>query len=152
MEELDLTQVLKDCPNGTKLYSPMLGEVTLDKINISDRLYPITVRTRGAIRYKFHADGKFFNFEDAECMLFPSRKIRDWSTFKPKQSEPQFEPKQWVLARNDYNIWELQIYSHYRMDHPYPHCCLGGTFKDCIPYEGNEELIGTSISPNVKAD
>lgn len=27
-ENIDLTKILKDCPNGTKLYTPLTGEVT----------------------------------------------------------------------------------------------------------------------------
>ena len=33
-EKLNLVEILKDCPKGTKLYSPIFGEVELDKIDI----------------------------------------------------------------------------------------------------------------------
>ena len=31
-ENIDLTQILKDCPKGTKFYSTVLGEVTFKDI------------------------------------------------------------------------------------------------------------------------
>lgn len=27
-ENIDLTKILKDCPKGTKFYSPLFGEIT----------------------------------------------------------------------------------------------------------------------------
>ena len=32
-ENIDLTKILKDCPKGTKLYTPIWGYVTFIKIN-----------------------------------------------------------------------------------------------------------------------
>ena len=39
-ENLNLVEILKDCPKGTKLYSPIVGEVELKCIN-NDFGYPI---------------------------------------------------------------------------------------------------------------
>ena len=38
-ENIDLTKILKDCPKGTKLYSPVFGKVELKVIG--DNKYPI---------------------------------------------------------------------------------------------------------------
>ena len=35
-ENIDLTQILKDCPKGTKLYSLIFGEVNFEKIGSDD--------------------------------------------------------------------------------------------------------------------
>lgn len=43
-ESLDLVKLLGNCPEGTKLYSPLLGEVLLTSVSTSDR-YPIHVKT-----------------------------------------------------------------------------------------------------------
>ena len=34
-ENLNLVEILKDCPKGTKLYSTIYGEVELNEININ---------------------------------------------------------------------------------------------------------------------
>lgn len=43
MKKIDLTQILKNYPEGTPLYSPLLGKVALIRIDSINR-YPITVR------------------------------------------------------------------------------------------------------------
>lgn len=49
-----------------------------------------------------------------------------------------------VLVRDtNTQTWEGAFYSHYDVKdtHPY-HCILFGRFKQCIPFEGNEHLLG----------
>ena len=41
-ENIDLTKILKDCPEGTPLYSSTLGDVTLKEID-NRVIYPIIV-------------------------------------------------------------------------------------------------------------
>lgn len=54
----------------------------------------------------------------------------------------EFKPFDRVLVRdgND-DPWRIQLYSH-----PYEdfHACLNGVHWQCIPYEGNERLLGTT--------
>ena len=85
-ENLDLTKILKDCPKGTKLYSPIFGDVELVKVH-NDGIYPIQVKLRNYTLYSFAKDGRVFIEHDGECMLFPSKNQRDWSKFKVKQPE-----------------------------------------------------------------
>lgn len=50
-----------------------------------------------------------------------------------------------VLVRDANNEpWRIQFYSH-----PYGelHACLNGVFVQCVPYEGNERLLGTTDGP-----
>lgn len=44
-ENIDLTKILKDCPKGTKFYSPLCGEVEFKKIG-SDYEYHIVTNNR----------------------------------------------------------------------------------------------------------
>ena len=41
-ENLNLVEILKDCPKGTKLYSPAFGECVLEEVT-SNKEYPIKV-------------------------------------------------------------------------------------------------------------
>ena len=34
--KINIAEILKDCPKGMKLYSPLLGNVTLEKVGISN--------------------------------------------------------------------------------------------------------------------
>ena len=80
MENLDLVEILKDAPEGTKLYCVLLGDVTFAKIDESEK-YPIILSNDMTIA----RDGKYYNeYPNGECVLFPSKDNRDWSTFKVK--------------------------------------------------------------------
>ena len=102
-ENINLIEILKDCPNGTKLYSPLFGEVEFVKIDNDSDIYPIVINATGDY-YVFTQQGKFNYKKQGECVLFPSKGQRDWSKFKPKK--PKFDPKTLqpfdkVLARVD---------------------------------------------------
>lgn len=79
-EKLDLTKSLKDCPRGTKLYSPIYGEVMLEGV-YSGLIYPIDVIGMYGNIHSFTADGRYVIGYNGECMLFPSKDKRDWSKF-----------------------------------------------------------------------
>lgn len=77
---INIAEILKDYPKGTKLYSPLFGDVTLEEV---DSTWAATVK----IKYKpnsftnFFKTGLYYNYEGAECLLFPSSEMRDWSKF-----------------------------------------------------------------------
>ena len=79
-ENLNLVEILKDCPEGAKLYSPLYGDVELVKV-YNDRIYSIQVALRNNTLVSFAKDGRMFIEHDGECMLFPSKEQRDWSKF-----------------------------------------------------------------------
>ena len=149
-ENLNLAEILKDCPKGTKLYSSVLGDVYFYGVS-EDARYPIGVTVAGNSDYRtFTSDGKLWINYDGECTLFPSREQRDWSKFKFKKE--RFDPKTLrpfdkVLARDmDYSNWRGTLFSHYNKDDGvlYPFVTVGEVFKVCIPYnEDTKHLVGT---------
>ena len=75
---INIAEILKDCPKGTKLYSPICGNckllkiyngLGLDVINDTDEVF------------NFSYDGRY-NL-NGECCIFPSKDNRDWNTFRP---------------------------------------------------------------------
>ena len=77
-ENLNLVEILKDCPEGTKLYSPAYGEVEL--VNVSQdkgTLYPILIKIPSnsadtfTCERSFDKDGRIFADYSGECLLFP---------------------------------------------------------------------------------
>lgn len=81
---MNIAEILKDAPKGTKLYSPIFGEVTLDRVSEKGIIYVIPI-TAIIYSYSFYSDGTYS--DGGEIMLFPSKKNRDWNKFK---IEPQF--------------------------------------------------------------
>lgn len=79
---MNIVKLLKDVPKGTKLYSPIFGEVLLEFVE--NLPYPIAVYpSEGShiLRY-FMEDGRYEDYADGECLLFPSKEQRDWSKFR----------------------------------------------------------------------
>ena len=152
-ENLNLVEILKDCPKGTKLYYTVYGEVEFDHVAISSK-YPIVLRLKGGKSYEsLTSEGKFDIKRDGECLLFPSKEQRDWSKFKPKKN--RFDPKTLVafdkvLVRLTKDcIWNATFFSHYDEEvnlgcHP----CVTTSCKSygkCIPYnDETKHLLGTS--------
>lgn len=72
-----VADILRDMPKGTKLYSPAFGEVTFEEVNTElDRDF-IFASDKNESPISFEADGKYE--VNGECMLFPSKKMKDWS-------------------------------------------------------------------------
>ena len=148
-ENLNLGKILKYCPKGTKLYSPALGEVDFAAINNYDRTYPIIVKTKDGT-FCFTKQGKLYDIEQSECLLFPRKDQRDWSKFKPKK--PKFDPRTLqlfdkVLVKDiTEDKWECNIFSHIYDDLSiYPYGCVKSGFKRFIPYnDDTKHLVGTA--------
>ena len=91
-ENLNLVEILKDCPEGTKLYSTVYGDVELVRVYLDDNTYPIEIKIdEGSDMIYITNDGRLFNDFRGECTLFPSKNQRDWSKFKVKKAK--FDPK-----------------------------------------------------------
>ena len=156
-ENLNLVEILKDCPEGTKLYSPIIGEVEfkcIDYCEINYCEYPIITRCKnGDHTLSFTKEGLFYSEGvQGECiMLFPSKDQRDWSKFKVKSNKQKFDPKTLqpfdkVLVRDsDVVDWKVQLFSRIIEDEEfYPYVCINESYKYCIPYnDDTKHLVGT---------
>lgn len=81
--EINIAEILRDMPKGTKLYSPLFGKC--ECIEVINSKYPIVIKAQsanGAVTEDFSGNGRFIDgLEDAECLLFPSAKMRCWDKF-----------------------------------------------------------------------
>lgn len=140
---MNIAELLKDYPSGTELYSSIFGEVRFLYL-MSCSLYPIICKViRSGYIVSFTEDGKR-NITDAEPTLFPSKTQRDWSKFvlPNQETKSKFTPFDKVLVRDsDEGVWKCYLFSHIDVDGYY---CLRSCWKQCIPYEGNECLLGTN--------
>lgn len=143
---MNIAEILKNCPKWTDLYSPIFGVVKLVGVN----KYSITCVTEYGFEEHFQSDGKYFaKYHDAECMLFPSRDQRDWSKFgvTDHEAKHQFKPFDKVLVRDrDDRKWGCDFFCHLG-DKEGVFVCISSWWRQCIPYEGNEHLLGTTKKP-----
>lgn len=143
-----MTKILKDCPKGTKLYSPLFGEVDFQKIRNNDEC-TIVVK-KGVIIASFTKEGFYYADVGDECILFPSKDQRDWSKFTaPWYKKEKFDPKTLnpfdrVLCRNGLDIWRCDFFSSYMETYACKNVCIGGSYLCCIPYnDDTKHLVGT---------
>lgn len=154
---MDLVKILKDCPKVTKLYSPLVGVVEFDIVDVDDPEYPITVcyndKDNNINFLSFTKEGLCYSYApDGECMLWPSKEVRTWDNFKPKK--PKFDPKTLqpfdrVLARidgGDY-CWFADFVSTPTIEKYDTIPCIMGNqdVTMVIPYnEETKHLVGTN--------
>jgi hypothetical protein len=71
---------------------------------------------------------------------------KNWELISAKFDINTFKQFDKVLVRDsDKGDWHCDLFSHYRgFDIYYSFCCVGSNYKQCIPYEGNEYLLGTT--------
>ena len=147
--KLNLCEILRDCPKGTKLYSTVLGYVIFQGI-VEGAVYPIVVICKNGVNEDFTADGKMFIDFDGECTLFPSKEQRSWADFiAPWLKKERFDPKTLkafdrVLVNHD-DIWKVDFFSHICQYEPNGWCqCIGDSYYICIPYnDDTKHLLGT---------
>jgi hypothetical protein len=88
----------------------------------------------------YHQDGRAIHSSNYEDMWF------DLVLEVP--DEPQFKPFDKVLVRdNNEGNWQCDFFSHIQDDEEFIYVTIGDMWKQCIPYEGNEHLVGTTNKP-----
>lgn len=68
--KINIAELLKDCPKGMKLYSPIFGDVYLEKVRPHLAIVVIVDKEQGDFKEEFLYDGRYRM--NGECMLFPS--------------------------------------------------------------------------------
>lgn len=210
-EKINIVEILKDKPQGTKLYSSACGKCKLEEVD--DKSFKISFYNskfgfmNGGEGY-LDKNGKLY--DDGECIIFPSKEMRDWSKFAWKKgdvlinscgfqcifkewasddytkfngcysnsrdgyedvsnaetakfvkldnilnpetleiekAQPKVELKSLdkVLVR-DYkdSEWYFDTFESMVPNCIYPYKCMKNLWKYCIPYKGNEDLLGTT--------
>lgn len=210
-EKINIVKILADKPKGTKLYSSACGKCKLEEVD--DKSFKISFYNskfgfmNGGEGY-LDKNGKLY--DDGECIIFPSKEMRDWSKFAWKKgdvlinscgfqcifkewasddytkfngcysnsrdgyedvsnaetakfvkldnilnpetleiekAQPKVELKSldMVLVR-DYkdSEWYFDTFESMVPNCIYPYKCMMNLWKYCIPYKGNEDLLGTT--------
>ena len=149
-ENIDLTEILKDCPKGTEFYSCIYGKVRFDCLQSCE--YPVLIMRGDGLYASFSRVGKYTDAPDSECCLFPSKDQRDWSKFeapwykKDKFDPTTLKPYDKVIVK-DYSDdgWKVDFYSHKDTSMTYHYRCIGETYRCCIPYnDDTKHLVGTN--------
>ena len=99
-EKINISEILKDKPKGIRLYSPIFGDCSF--LRIQNETDEICVKKHNNLMDLFSSKG-LYNIL-GECLLFPSKEMRDWRKFAWKKGD--------VLISNDYGT-EVIFYNWY---------------------------------------
>lgn len=114
--KINIVEILKDKPQGTKLYSSACGKCKLEEVD--DKSFKISFYNskfgfmNGGEGY-LDKNGKLY--DDGECVVFPSKEMRDWSKFAWKRGD--------VLVSNDggteviFDKWYDNTYTNFYCKH-----------------------------------
>lgn len=114
--EINIVEILKDKPQGTKLYSSACGKCKLEEVD--DKSFKISFYSskfgfmNGGEGY-LDKNGKLY--DDGECVVFPSKEMRDWSKFQWKKGD--------ILVSNDggteviFDKWYDDTYTNFYSKH-----------------------------------
>ena len=95
--KINIVEILKDKPQGTKLYSSACGKCRLGEVD--DKSFKISFYNskfgfmNGGEGY-LDKNGKLY--DDGDCVVFPSKEMRDWGKFAWKKGD--------VLVSKDRNV------------------------------------------------
>lgn len=114
--EINIVEILKDKPQGTKLYSSACGKCKLEEVD--DKSFKISFYNS---KFGFMTGGEGYLdkngklYDDGECVVFPSKEMRDWSKFQWKKGD--------VLVSNDggteviFDKWYDDTYTNFYSKH-----------------------------------
>lgn len=130
--KLNIANILKNKPSGTKLYADAFGELSLECVKVN-KVISIFVKTKRSISYSFYSNGSYT--KEGEPILVPSKEMRDWSKFAWKKGD--------VLVSNDYGTevifdkWYDDTYTNFYGKH-----YLNSEDKNSIKY--NDAFLCTT--------
>lgn len=104
---LNIAEILKDKPQNTRLYSSTYGNCSFQEYTGD---FGIDCQSQNGVQLNFDEYGQ--HSIEGECLLFPSKEMRDWSKFSWKKGD--------VLVGNDsttkviFNGWKDDTYTLFR--------------------------------------
>lgn len=118
-EKINIVEILKDKPQGTKLYSSACGKCKLEEVD--DKSFKISFYNskfgfmNGGEGY-LDKNGKLY--DDGECVVFPSKEMRDWEKFSWKKGDvlvskdnvyiifEKFEDDTYTRFKGNHYLWK----------------------------------------------
>jgi len=142
--EINIVEILKDKPANTKLYSPLFSEVFFSHVSGGYKNY---------VPGRYTCVTQHFHIEESNAAQIYIYNIEekiggklDLKTLEIEKPKCEFKTFDKVLGRNEKDdVWEADLFSHYREESQYPFRCIGFSRKYCIPYnKETAHLLGTT--------
>lgn len=85
-EKVNIVEILKDKPQGTKLYSPIFGKLRYEDLVPDLGEFTVVTSDNTLSKHSFRSDSRY-NRHGEPLMLLPSKEMRDWSKFAWKKGD-----------------------------------------------------------------
>ena len=138
--KINISAILKDKPQGTKLYSSACGKCELKEVD--DKSFKVSFYN-SKFGFMNGGEGTFDKngnlYDDGECIIFPSKEMRDWSKFAWKKGDilvhkdgtvhiifEGFEDDTYRTFKGKYYLWEDNGHIEQFDDHQ--HCMETSSF------------------------
>lgn len=144
--KINIVEILKDKPQGTKLYSPACGKCKLEEVD--DKSFKISFYNS---KFGFMNGGEWYLdkngklYDDGECVVFPSKEMRDWRKFSWKKGD--------VLVSNDgkrevlFKTWERDSYTKFVGLH-----CLIFNDNEEVEYDNGTTVFNTNDFKGIETE
>lgn len=125
------------------------GDIEFDRCtlwtDVYDRDKNRNVRKAIEEEKKFLAE-KIIKAEDSRKINIIKRYLSEYEYLLDEMPKHDFKPFERVLVRRtNQERWKLHLFSRGSGTYDEYECLGGVTFSQCIPYEGNEHLLGTKV-------
>lgn len=140
--KINIAEILKDKPQGTKLYADAFGELSVVDIYTKDEI-GINLLNRHRDELLFYSDGRYCTC--GEPILFPSKSMRNWRKFAWKKGD--------VLVSNDgkrevlFETWENDSYTKFVGFH-----CLITNDNEEVEYDNGTTVFNTNDFKGTEAE
>jgi hypothetical protein len=135
--EINIVEILKDKPVGLKFYSNTFGYISFNGVH-KDKVYFFSEDTNA---HSVKPNGKMY--DGGECIIFPSKEMRDWEKFSWKKGD--------VLVNKDRDVHVIfegftdNAYTRFKGKHY--------LWKECDdPYSKEESELITSLFEKANDD
>jgi hypothetical protein len=90
-------------------------------------------------------DECYYSTTEGSIGLLPIAEQDDWELVPNKFNTTTLKAFDKVLVRDtNTQKWTADVFSFFDKTHVYPYVCVGHYTNQCIPYFGNEHLLGTT--------
>lgn len=145
-EKAKLFDAIKSHGYEWNTYTKTLERLIEPKFKVGDRVVkkgdistPVSI-VRVGDKYYYH-----YSNTEGTIGLFPIAEQDDWELVPTKFDINTLKPFDKVLVRdNNEQFWTCDWFSFHDTKQVYPFACVGHYVSQCIPYEGNQHLLGTT--------
>ena len=112
--KINIAEILRDVPKGTRLYSPLFGEVKFNGVT-GEKVSVLSTYEEGREVFNYFSENGIYysEYSQSECLLFPSSEMRDWTKFFKRGDVVYIRAANNVTDYAIFESWENNDYTRF---------------------------------------